>query len=157
MKRFFLMLLVLPMLAIMASCDDSDDVNVNISLDFGPDVTVVNGTAYVVSTGTFEITAVKVSPVNTKHSAAITQVAYWINGLPIAPVTNVAPFGIKIAAENMREGTNSITMDMTVIETDCPISTAVAQVPVVVVANAEDIPTEGVEPSSNYPMPHQMK
>lgn len=157
MKRYFLMLIALPVLALFSSCNDSDDVNVRFSYDFGDDVTVANGAAYVVNTGTFEIKAIHVTPVNTKHSAAITQVSYWLNGYPLIPTVNVAPFGIRIPAENMSEGSNMITMDMTVIETDCPISTAVTQIPVVVVDDAADIPTEGVEPSTNYTVPHHMK
>ena len=157
MKRILFLLLALPMLVVMVSCDHTDDVNVTFSMDFGPDVTVVNGKAYVVSTGTFKIKGIGVRPVNTKHSAAITQVAYWINGLPVYPITNVAPFGMSIAAENLAEGINTVTMDMTVIETDCPISTAVAQIDVVVVPTAEDIPSEGVEPSTNHALPFHMK
>ena len=157
MKKFFLMLLALPMLMMMASCEHTDDVNVNFSVDFGPDVTVVDGKAYVAKNGTFEITAVRVAPVNTNHAAAITQISYWINGLPLVPTINVAPFGIQIAAENMREGSNSVTLDMTVIETDCPISNAITQIPVVVVDNVEDIPTAGVQSSTNVTVAHHMK
>ncbi len=51
MKRILFLILALPMLVFMASCDHTDDVNVTFSMDFGPDVTVVNGKAYVVSTG----------------------------------------------------------------------------------------------------------
>ncbi len=64
---------------------------------------------------------------------------------------------MSIAAENLAEGINTVTMDMTVIETDCPISTAVAQIDVVVVPAAEDIPSEGVEPSTNHALPFHMK
>lgn len=77
MKRILFLLLALPMLVVIVSCDHTDDVNVTFSMDFGPDVTVVNGKAYVVSTGTFEIKGIGVRPVNTKHSAAITQ---WPTG-----------------------------------------------------------------------------
>ncbi len=157
MKKFFLMLLAIPILLLMSSCEHSDDVNVNFSVDFGPGVTVVDGKAYVVKSETFEIAAVHVTPVNTNHAAAITQISYWINGLPLVPTVNVAPFGIQIPAENMREGTNSITLDMTVIETDCPISNAVVQIPVVVVDNAEDIPTDGVVAPTNVTVAHHMK
>lgn len=139
MKKLWFLLLALPLLGMMTSCDDDDKLpQVNISLEYN-NATVVDDAVYVVRPDSLIVASVVLTPVREGKYVTNGPVSYWLNGAPVA-VNPYAPFGVKIPTDRLAVGKYVLTLEMTVAEEGCQLATAMAQVQVNVVENASDIP-----------------
>lgn len=143
MKKLLFALIALPMLAMLASCSDDDNMpNVYIDLTYG-NSSVSDRDVYVVKPDTFKVTSVQVTAVNENHKATNGPVSYFLNGMPLG--TNpVYPYGISIPTDKLETGTYALQLLMPIYEVDCEMATALTNVAVHVVADAADIPSDAV-------------
>lgn len=139
MKKLSFMLLILPLMAVMASCSDDDDrPSVNITLTYG-NATVVNDTVYVVRPDTFKIESVKVTATRKDKVATNGTVIYRFPGyLPVASA--FAPYGCEIITENLPLGTYTMSLEMPIMEEGCELATAVTYINVKLVDSPDKIP-----------------
>lgn len=156
MKKLWFLLLALPLIGMMTSCDDDDKLpKVDISLEYN-NATVVDGSVYVVKPDTLEVASVKVTAVREGNKVTNGPVSYWLNGAPIA-VNPYAPFGVKVPTDKLAIGGYTLTMEMTVAEEGCQLATAVAQVKVYLVENASDIPESSGGETSQMDLVYTLK
>jgi len=156
MKKLFLALLALPLLASFTACSDDDDnmPDVNLNLTYG-NATVVDDEVYVVKPDTFRIDRVEVTAVNPDKKATNGPVSYFMNAVPLG--TNpMPPYGMKLYTGDMEVGTYIIQLLMPIYEEGCELSTAMTQVKVNVVADPADIPSAAV-PSTSQEMDYAFK
>ncbi len=140
MKKLLLALLALPLM-ILASCSDDDLPNVNFKVSY-EGATNVDGTLYAVQGDTLAITGVTVTPVNSKHTAAIAGVSYFWDGIP-AGSTIVEPFTAAFQTQYYSVGTHVIQIRANVLEVDCTPAVALITLPMQIVSSASDIPAGG--------------
>lgn len=161
MKKFFYLLMALPLAFIAASCSDDDDLpDVSINVDY-KNVTVVDNQVYVVSGDTMVVDSVYVVSNRADKNAAIVEgVRYWVNGLPVlfnyqsitGQIVNdnlnvVPPYRLSIKTDDSMIGSNTITMNMGIAQEGAELGAAVARIVFKVVASADDIPA-GSGPST---------
>lgn len=142
MKKFFLALMALPLVAALTACHDDDDMpQVNLKVQYNSPV--VDGEVYVVKPNDFKIESVDVTAVREGHKATNGPVSYFINAIPVG--TNpVSPYGITIPTADLEIGKFVVQMVMPIYEVDCTMATAVSQITVNVVENESDIPETAV-------------
>lgn len=144
MKKFIYSILfaVLPLMTVsFASCSDDNDLpDVNISVDVD-NATIVNGTIYVVQGDTLDITSVNVKNNDSNKAAAINNVKYFIDGYYFG-TSFFAPYpAYNITDVNTPVGKYQLGITCTVLAVDKSIASGVLSYPIVVVANAEEIPS----------------
>ncbi|MDE7476302.1 MAG: hypothetical protein K2M71_11800, partial [Duncaniella sp.] len=82
MKRLIYLLLVLPLLGLVSSCDDDKDLpQVSLSIDY-TGATEEDGTIYVVQGDTLNVTALRAVPAEGTKAATLGVVAYFWDGIP---------------------------------------------------------------------------
>ena len=90
MKKLFLALLALPLLASITACSSDDSQpNVNINITYG-NAKVVDNQVYVVKPDTFRIDRVDVTAVNPDKKATNGPVSYFLNAVPLGTFRNVS-------------------------------------------------------------------
>ena len=141
MKKLFYLLLILPVLGIIASCDDDNMPNVKIGMNF-QNVRVVDGTAYVVVPDTFTIEDLFVTAADENGKpAGRGPVAYSFDGIPVSPYSyDIYTGGLKMVTDSALEGQHVLTASMNVFQDGSEIASCSAWLPIVVVLNADDIP-----------------
>lgn len=139
MKKI-LYLLVLPLLALgFSSCDDDEDriPDVGVQAEISGGV-LKDGAIYVVKGDTLTVDALKI--VNkTNKEATLANVVYYWDYLPLGP-SELAPFGIAIATDDVEVGKHLLTARMNILVVDYPINFGVIAYPVEVVASVTDMP-----------------
>lgn len=140
MKKLCLMLLILPLVAVIASCSDDDDrPSVNITLTYG-NARVVDGQVYVVKPDTFKVERVKVTATRKDKVATNGTVIYRFPGFP--PVASAfAPYGCEIITEKLPLGKYDMSLEMPIMEEGCELANALIFVTVNIVENESDIPS----------------
>lgn len=127
----------------MTSCDDDDGKNmpdVSISLSYGDNATVIDHEVYIVQGNDLVVTGVYVKANRPGKTATIGPVTYTLNGITIG-YNPVAPFGITLPMAAMQPGKYILTIGMSVAEVHCELAQTTAQIPVNIVASADDIPS----------------
>lgn len=137
MKKLFYLLFLLP-LAFFASCSDDDDLpEVDFSITLS-NVALENTTFYAIKGDTVKIDNVSVKSLTDK-SATVTNVRYFLNGLPIfGTIEN--PFACEIEAENLSPATYTLNVTSTILQVDKSIASGVCNYPLVIVESADDLP-----------------
>ncbi|MDE5734987.1 MAG: hypothetical protein K2H83_07600, partial [Duncaniella sp.] len=107
MKRFLYILLVLPLLALAASCsdDDKDLPKVSISVDYSGAVEE-DGVLVLTQGQPFTIDALKVTPLDGKK-ATLGNTTYYMDGEPFY-VIGVSPFGCEIDTNTLPVGNHGL-------------------------------------------------
>ena len=147
MKKFLYLLLVLPFLGLISSCSDDKDLpNVTLQLDYKGG-TLQDNVLYVVQGQTLQITALRAIPAEGTKNATITSAAYFWNGLPLGR-TSIMPFAIDINTTDMELGNYTLTVDANVLQVDKEAGFAIAQFPIVIVADEGQEPGEGSDTGS---------
>ncbi|MDE6582687.1 MAG: hypothetical protein K2K47_09215 [Duncaniella sp.] len=142
MKKFLYLLLALPVLGLLASCDDDNSLpQVTVQVDYEGAVDV-DGVLYVVQGEPFSITSVKVTPDEGTGNATLGPVNYAWNSVFIG-TSEVAPYGVGFDTENMNLGNHLLEMSATIVQVNKPLSTLNLGFKIKVVASAEDIPGNG--------------
>lgn len=135
--------LFLPSLA-LTSCDNDDDnsnmPDVTISLSYGDGAVAVDHEVYVVQGNDLTVTGVFVKANRPGKTATLGPVTYTFNGVVVG-YNPVAPFGLTLPTASLAPGQYLLTLGMTVAELHCELAQAVASVPVNVVADEADIPS----------------
>lgn len=126
------------------ACSDDDELpNVTIDTTYTGAVQF-EGALYVVQTDTFAITSVAATPVREGKRAAITTVAYGLDGW-VAGVTDIPPFAATFNPGSMAVGKHILTMTMGIAETGCTPATGYYATDLFVVATPEELPTPAPE------------
>lgn len=127
MKRFLYLLLVLPLLGVVTSCDDDDKdlPNVSLAIDYEGG-SEVDGVVSVAQGTTLEITALKAIPAEGTKEATLTNVVYFLDGIPVGR-TNLMPFAINIPTGELEVGEHYLGVQATVLQVDKSVGFAVAR------------------------------
>ncbi len=141
MKKLLLLLaLALPMF-VFTSCDDDDKVpNVDVAVNFDG-VTRVGNTLYVVKDQPINITSVTLTD-NSGKGAVIGGVNYFWDYFRVG-ASIVSPYGMEFATEGIPTGNHLLQITMSIYAVDYAPCEAYVEYKVVIVDNAEDIPTNG--------------
>lgn len=144
MKKFIYSILfaVLPLMAVsFVGCSNDDDLpNVDITVDVD-NASIVNGTIYVVQGDTLDVTAVNIKNNEANKGAAITNVRYFIDGYYFG-TSFFQPYpAYNITDVNTPVGKYQLGITCTVLAVDKSIASGVLSYPIVVVANADEIPS----------------
>lgn len=140
MKKFYYLLLALPLLTFLSACDD-DDKNipeVSLSIEYSGG-TLNDGVLYVVEGETLKIDALVVKPAPGTGKAVLGQTTYLWDGIPFY-TTGVAPFSVDIDTSDMAEGNHTLTVNSQIFQEDKSIGWGIFQYKVVIVAAPEDQP-----------------
>ena len=142
MKRLLYLLLMLPLLGFITSCDDDKDLpQVSLSLNYEGG-TEENGIIYVVQGDTLEITGLRAIPDEGTKAATVTNVRYSFDGVPIGAYP-VSPFEFSINTADLELGEHAIGVVATVLQVDKEVGFAVAQFPIKIVADDGQEPGGG--------------
>ena len=142
MKRLIYLLLVLPLLGLVSSCDDDKDLpQVSLSIDY-TGATEEDGTIYVVQGDTLNVTALRAVPAEGTKAATLGVVAYFWDGIPQGR-TAISPFAISINTADMELGQHYLGVNATVLQVDKEVGFAVTRFPIVIVANDSEQPGDG--------------
>lgn len=138
MKKFFYLLLALPLF--MASCSDDDDdlPRVNITVDFG-NTTQVEDDLYVVKGDTIKINSINVTNLEAGKKAIATAAVYYLNGLRIG-ASVISPFEFRIPTDNLSVGDYDLNIETEIFAVDKTPAYAVLGYDIEIVASADDIP-----------------
>ena len=142
MKKIFSILVAVPMLAMLASCDDdcNDLPDVNISIEYSG-ATLEDGVLTIPQGQTLTIDAIKVTPAEGTKEAALGEVVYYLDGYPLFS-TRIAPHGCSINTENLSEGTYTLSVHAQILQVDRSIGYGLIRYTLQVVAPSEnDDPT----------------
>lgn len=138
MKKFFYLLLALPLVGLFSSCNDDDkypDVNIQASFEGG---TQVDDVYYVVQGDEFEVSQVVLQN-NGDAEAVIGGVRYFLDYMPIG-TTVVEPYSITINSGDMAVGNHLLTAEVPVYAVGYSVCTGVFAKKIKIVAEAGDIP-----------------
>ena len=147
MRRFFNCLAVAALFAgfaALSSCHDDNDLpDVDIALDV-EEGTVVDGMIYVVQGDDIKIGGIKVTNADPCKNAAVTNVAYYWDGLFYAPAP-LAPYPMTFStSETTPAGKHTIGVRCSVLAVDKELAEGLYTFPVRVVEDEDDIP-DGTE------------
>ena len=138
MKKLFYLLFLLP-LAFFASCSDDDDLaQVDFSVTLSG-VSQVDSKFYTVVGDTVSVDGVSVKSLTDK-AATVTGVRYHLDGYPIWASIEEAKFNFSFTTKDMKPGTHTFTVTSTVLQVDKSITSAVVNIPLVVVEDEEKLP-----------------
>lgn len=142
MKRLLCLLLALPLLSVMTSCDDDDNIpQVDLTVDYSG-ATLEDGALYVVQGETLEITGLHAIPAEGTKAATISSASYYWDGIPVWRI-NFSPFPVSINTADMRTGRHTLGIYANVLQVGKSIGFAVTEIPVVIVENEQQQPGEG--------------
>lgn len=104
MKRLLYLILALPMMWLMASCDDDDKnlPNVTFSMDYSG-ATYADDMLNIPQGQDLVINALKVTPAEGTKKAVLGRTIYFIDAFPIYE-TVIEPFGVTIPTDNLKVG-----------------------------------------------------
>ena len=139
MKKFFSLLLAVPMLAMLASCDDdnSNDLpDVSVSIEYSG-ASMQDGILTIEQGDTLTIDALKVTPAEGTKEAALGNVVYYLDGYPFF-ATGIAPHGCKILTSNLSEGDHTLSVHAQILQVDRPMGYGLFRYTMKVVAPSED-------------------
>ena len=139
MKKFFSLLLAVPMLAMLASCDDdnSNDLpDVSVSIEYSG-ASMEDGVLTIPQGQTLTIDALKVIPAEGTQEAALGNVVYYLDGFPIY-ATGIAPHGCEISTENLSEGAHILSVHAQILQVGRPMGYGLFRYTMQVVAPSED-------------------
>lgn len=140
MKKFLFLLLALPLIAILSSCNDEKNIpDVNVGFTYSG-ATEVNGTLYAVQGDTLQIDSVYCTPVQGTKPALVANVTYQLDGLPLA-YNPVSPFKLSLLTGTMPTGSHVLGLRMTVLQEGKSIGTVWLPIKIAVVANSAEVPS----------------
>lgn len=158
MKKILSLLLFLPLVGLLASCDD-DGKNI-------PDVAIgietVNpvsddGVIYVVQGDTINVKGVTLEAQGDTKQALTNSVTYYFD-YQFMGKTFRPPFGIKImTTEDIALGEHILEIELPVFAVDKEISQAYVQYPVMVVASEDELPSTSTNTVTSHAKTVQQK
>ncbi|MCM1522069.1 MAG: hypothetical protein NC039_05385 [Muribaculaceae bacterium] len=139
MKKLFYLLFLLPLLGIMAACDDDDDKSlpkVNITIQYSGAVEQ-DGAITIAQGKVLTIEAINVTPIDGTKKAVLGNTTYMMDGIPFY-TTGLAPYGAEISTENLAVGTHTLSFYSQVFQEDKTPGFAICEYPLVITAPADD-------------------
>ena len=130
MKKFFYLLLALPLFASLAACDDDGKniPDVSISLEYSG-ATLNDGALYVVKGETLAIEGINVTPAPGTGKATLGQTTYLWDGVPFYTT-------------DMSEGPHTLTINAQIFQIDKSTGWGVFQYKVVIVPDTDNQPDD---------------
>lgn len=140
MKKLLNLLMILPVMLFVASCDDDDDrlPNVTFSVEYEGAVDVDN-ILYVVKGDNLTINSVSAIPVEGSKEATLGPVTY-IWDYQVLGTTAVSPYALTINTSVERPGRHLLQMTSTVLQVDKAMASVNLAFEIAIVEKAEDIP-----------------
>lgn len=138
MKKLLYLLLALPFALLGTSCsNDLPDVNVEMTFS---NAAKDGSTIYAVQTAETPLTldGIKVTATDGK-AATIANIVYGWDGMP-APQLTFSNLPMEISMTNQETGSHTLQMSATVLEVDKSVGYSYMEIPIKVVASAEDLP-----------------
>lgn len=118
MKKFLSLFLAIPMLAMLASCDDDDNENkipdVSVSIEYS-NATMVDGVLTVEQGTDLVIDALKVTPAPGTGDATLGNTFFYLDGVPFF-ATGVAPFGCTVPTSDLAEGEHVLNVRTQILQ-----------------------------------------
>lgn len=152
MKKIFSLLLAVPMLAMLASCDDdnaNDLPDVSVSIEYSG-ASMEDGVLTIEQGQTLTIDALKVTPAEGTKEAVLGNVVYYLDGFPIF-ATGIAPHGCSISTENLSEGEHTLSVHAQIFQLDRPMGYGLFRYTMNVVAPSGDSGTNTPGSGSDTP------
>jgi len=151
MKRlFYLLICALPLLTVTSCDDDNDMPDVDFIIDIA-DAVYKDGNIYVVAGETLDITSIQVVNKEQGRNALISYADYYWDYLRIAQ-SIVPPFGAEIYINpETPTGKHLLEIYAPVYAEDKTPAYAVLNYPVIVVADAADLPADGAVSFTDAP------
>lgn len=149
MKKIMWLLLALPLMAVMTSCHDDDDLpDVILTVNYENAINY-DDVLYVVRGDTLKIDSVAATPATPQGKAVqLLGVSYRWNGWLLG-TTLIPPFSATIATDNFEPADYILGMECPVIQIDKTPGTAFITRKVRIVASEEDLPS-AVDPASRH-------
>ena len=142
MKKFLYLLLALPVLGLLAACDDDNDLpQATVQLTYEGAVDV-DGVLYIVQGEPFSITSVYAVPAQGTGNALVGRVNYSLDYEYIG-TSDVMPYGITFDTEFMPLGNHLLQLSGTLAQEDKALATFNLYYKLKRVASAEEIPGYG--------------
>ncbi|MBD5251627.1 MAG: hypothetical protein HDR97_05925 [Bacteroides sp.] len=119
MKKFLSLFLAIPMLAMMASCDDDNEKNipdVSVSIEYSGGE-MVDGVLTVEQGTDLVIDALKVTPAPGTGEATLGNTVFYLNGLPFF-ATGVAPHSCVISTTDLPLGDYTLSVHAQIYQVD---------------------------------------
>ncbi len=139
MKKLLSLFLAIPMLAVLASCDDdnaNDIPDVSVSIEYSG-ATMEDGVLTIEQGQTLTIDALKVTPAEGTKEAALGNVVYYLDGFPIF-ATGIAPHGCEISTANLSEGEHILSVHAQILQVGRPMGYGLFRYTMNVVAPSGD-------------------
>lgn len=137
MKKQFLFLFLIPLMALFSCNDDNDLAEVDITLEISG-VSEANGEMYTVEGTTVAVEKLEVTSLTDKN-ATIQRVEYFIDGLPL-PINLENFFTTSFSTEGFRIGKHSFGLTGVVLQVDKTLTNIKASLPLNIVESEEDLP-----------------
>lgn len=151
MKKFFYLLLALPLGLLMSCSDDHDlpDVNLDIAISGGVEQA---DTIYAVQGDTLTIESISlINNTNKKGTLGVTN--YYFDGLYVG-ASMLPPYSFSINTGNLPVGYHLLGIETSIAVVDYPLCYGISEYIVKIVPSKEDIPENAVTPS---PTSHKVK
>lgn len=142
MKKLLSMLFVLPLIALMVSCDDDDKniPDVSLSIDYSG-ATLNDGVLYVVQGDTLSIDSLIITPAPGTGKAIFGNVTYSVDGIPFYRV-GISPWDVSIITDNMSLGTHTLGVSAQIFQVDKSVGFGIFTYKFEVVASPDDQPDD---------------
>ncbi|MDE7155211.1 MAG: hypothetical protein K2N79_02875 [Muribaculaceae bacterium] len=144
MKKFFYLLLALPLAIFATSCNDDDKDVPDVGLEASFNAAQYDGGLYVVQGDT--LTIERLDLVNhTNKNGGLGSASYYIDNFRVG-TTILQPYTFSIVTEGLPIGVHTLGITAQVLVVDYPINLAAMEFPLNIVASADDIPAGAVIP-----------
>ncbi|MDE5810626.1 MAG: hypothetical protein K2H59_10175 [Muribaculaceae bacterium] len=144
MKKFFYLLLALPLAIFATSCSDDDKDVPDVDLVASFDAAQYDGGLYVVQGDTLTIESLNLVN-NTNKNGGLGAVNYFIDNVRVGS-TILQPYTFSILTEGLPVGVHTLGVTAQVLVVDYPINIAAIEFPLNIVASADDIPAGAITP-----------
>ena len=144
MKKFFYLLLALPLAIFATSCSDDDKDVPDVAIEASFNAAQYDGGLYVVQGDT--LTIERLDLINhTNKNGGLSSASYYLDNIRVG-TTILQPYTFSILTEGLPVGVHSLGITAQISVVDYPISIAGFEVPLNIVASADDIPAGAVTP-----------
>lgn len=141
MKKLLYLLLALPMMGLITSCDDNDDLPpVDITVDIDG-ATRVGNVLYVVQGDTINVESISMVD-NTAKGAVIGSAVYYWDYYRVGG-TIEKPYGMSFSTNGVADGMHLLQMRISIYAVDYSPCIGYVSYNVAVVPSIDDIPTNG--------------
>lgn len=144
MKKFFYLLLALPLAIFATSCNDDEKDVPNVDLEATFNAAQYEGEYYTVQGDVFTVEGLKLIN-NSGKNGTLGATSYYLDGLFVG-TTVVEPFTCSFETSNLPVGRHVLGVSSNLFVVDYPTNIIAAQYVINIVASKDDIPAGAVFP-----------